>query len=130
MEDDEKLPWYRDSDIEPPFRLTTCIKVRRVCSISSQVLQSDLFDFQNLRGLEYHFVSLFPWSLASVHDGHFSDDWARFIVTYAGSIVVGSTEELYLIRALRPGGKQKQQIRLDPVSPMLQPVLRCRAQRS
>ena len=123
MDDDENLPWYRDSQIEPPFRLTTCFKVRRACSISisSHVLQRDLSDLvsdlQNLRGLEYHFVSLFPWSLASVHDGHFGDDWARFIMTYAGSIVVGSTEELYLIRALRPGGKQKQQIRLDPVSP-------------
>ena len=75
-------------------------------------------DRQNLRhGLEYRFVSLFPWSLASIHDDHFGDgDWTRFIETYAGSIVVGSTQELYLIRALRPNDKQKKQIRLDVVS--------------
>lgn len=78
----------------------------------------NVIDRQNLRhGLEYRFVSLFPWSLASVHDDHFRDDWATFIETYAGSVVVGSTQELYLIRALRPIDKQKKQIRLDVVSP-------------
>ncbi|KAI0283455.1 WD40-repeat-containing domain protein [Russula aff. rugulosa BPL654] len=94
MEDNEKLPWYRDRQTEPPFRLSTYFKSLR-------------------HGPEYCFVSLFPWSLASVHDDHFGDDWARFIETYAGSIVVGSTQELYLIRALRPSDKQKKQIRLD-----------------
>jgi hypothetical protein len=80
-----------------------------------------LTDRQNVRhGLEYRFVSLFPWSLASVHDDHFGDDgWARFIETYAGSIVVGNAQELYLIRALQPNDKQKKQIRLDVVSPLL-----------
>ena len=62
-------------------------------------------------------MSFFPWSLASVPDHLHKDDWARFIETYAGSIVVGSTQELYLIRALRPNDKQKKQIRLDVVSP-------------
>ena len=75
-------------------------------------------DLQNLRGLEYRFVSLFPWSLTSAPAYHFGDDdWAGFIETYAGSIVIGSAEELYLVRALRSSGKQRQQIRLDVVSP-------------
>jgi hypothetical protein len=77
-----------------------------------------LSDLQNLRGLEYRFVSLFPWSLTSVPDSHTVDDWARFIEAYAGSIVIGSTEELYLVRALRPSDRQKQQIHLDVVSPI------------
>jgi hypothetical protein len=126
MEDNEKLPWYRDSQIEPPFRLTTCFKVGRACSISCHVLRRCLTDsgLQNLRGLEYRFVSLFPWNLTTVPDSHLGDDWVRFIETYAGSVVIGSTEELYLVRALRPSGKQKQQIRLDPVS------LRCFSWRS
>jgi hypothetical protein len=111
-----KLPWYRDRKTEPPFRLTTYSKVCRVCSPPCHVLQADR---QNLRnGLEYRFVSLFPWSLTSVHSDHFGDgEWDTFIETYAGSIVVGSTQELYLIRALRPSDKQKKQIRLDVVSP-------------
>jgi hypothetical protein len=80
-------------------------------------MSCNVIDRQNLRhGLEYRFVSLFPWSLTSVH--HFrDDDWATFIETYAGSVVVGNTQELYLIRALRPIDKQKKQIRLDVVSP-------------
>jgi hypothetical protein len=84
------------------------------------VMSCNVIDCQNLRhDLEsYRFVSLFPWSLTSIHDDHFGDDdWARFIETYAGSIVVGSTQELYLIRALRPNDKQKKQVRLDVVSP-------------
>lgn len=86
-----------------------------------------LSDHQNLRGLEYRFVSLFPWGRISAPDHHSGDDWARFIETYAGSIVIGNAEELYLVRALRPSGKQEQQIRLDVVSPrsMIQLVLRC-----
>ena len=68
-------------------------------------------------------MSLFPWSLNSLHSlaefyhSHFGNDWPRFIETYAGSVVIGSTEELYLVRALQPNGKQKKQIRLDAVSP-------------
>ena len=41
MEVNEKLPWYRDSQTEPPFRLTTYFKVRRVCSAPCHVLQRD-----------------------------------------------------------------------------------------
>lgn len=41
MDNNEKLPWYRDSQTEPPFRLTTYIKVRRVCSAPCHVLQRD-----------------------------------------------------------------------------------------
>ena len=41
MEDNEKLPWYRDSQTELPFRLTTYSKVRRVCSAPCHVLQRD-----------------------------------------------------------------------------------------
>jgi hypothetical protein len=69
-------------------------------------------------------VSLFPWNLASLHSfkesesypPEFKEGWPKFIETYAGWIVVGSTEELYLIRSLRAGGKQEKQIRLDTVS--------------
>jgi hypothetical protein len=43
----------------------------------------------------------------------FSDGWTKFVETYAGSLVLGGTEELYLIRALQSTGKQKKQIRLD-----------------
>lgn len=67
-------------------------------------------------------MSLFPWTLASLdslaelYHTHFGNDWPKFIETYSGSIVVGSTEELYLIRAIRPSGRQEKQIRLDTVS--------------
>jgi len=68
-------------------------------------------------------VALFPWTLVSLHSlaGFFDENsdaenkWPGFIDSYAGSIVVGSTEELYLVR-LRPSGKQKKQIRIDTVS--------------
>ncbi|KAH9968786.1 hypothetical protein BC827DRAFT_1165606 [Russula dissimulans] len=96
VQQDERLPWYRDKQTEAPFRLTTC--------------------FKNLRGQEYRFVSLFPWSLTSLpslYYGHFDDAWPRLIETYAGSIVVGGTEGLYLVDALRPGGRQRKQIRLN-----------------
>lgn len=85
-------------------------------------LATFLFDLQNLRGTEYRFVSLFPWTFFSLHSlsGYFHNDvdkgWPKFIETYAGSIAIGTTEELYLVR-LRPGGKQRKQIRLDTVSP-------------
>lgn len=85
-------------------------------------LATFLFDLQNLRGTEYRFVSLFPWTLSSLYSlsGYFYGDvgkgWPKFIETYAGSMAVGTTEELYLVR-LRPSGKQRKQIRLDTVSP-------------
>jgi len=51
--------------------------------------------------------------LPSLNYGHFDDAWPRLIETYAGSIVVGGTEGLYLVDALRPGGRQRKQIRLN-----------------
>ena len=68
-------------------------------------------------------MALFPWTLVSLHSlAGFHDEksdaeneWPKFIDSYAGSIVVGNTEELYLVR-LRPSGKQKKQIRIDTVS--------------
>ena len=73
--------------------------------------------------MKYRFVALFPWTLVSLHSlAGFHDErsdaeknWPEFIDSYAGSIVVGSTEELYLVR-LRPSGKQQRQIRIDTVS--------------
>ncbi|KAI0307983.1 WD40-repeat-containing domain protein [Multifurca ochricompacta] len=96
---DERLPWYRDTQLDPPFRLKTC--------------------FKNLRGWELRFVSLFPWSLDSLHSfgdsyhSHIGNDWPAFIETYAGSMVIGTTEDLYLIKTPQSNGKQKKQIRLD-----------------
>jgi hypothetical protein len=78
-----------------------------------------VFDLQNLRGAEYRFVSLFPWTLVSLHSlwefNHSDIEWPKFIEAYAGSIVVGTTEGLYVVR-LQPSGKQGKQIRLDTVS--------------
>lgn len=77
-------------------------------------------------------MALFPWTLVSLHSlAGFHDEnsdaennWPKFIDSYAGSIVVGSTKELYLVR-LRPSDKQKEQIRIDTVSPPLPfPVLK------
>ena len=40
MEDDgTKLPWYRNNQVDPPFRLTTCFKVRRAHHIMLCVRQ-------------------------------------------------------------------------------------------
>jgi hypothetical protein len=95
--------------------------------IFSDSIATFLFDLQNLRGAEYRFVSLFPWTLVSLHSlwefnhSDIGNEWHKFIEAYAGSIVVGTTKELYVVR-LQPSGKQGKQIRLDTVS------LRCTCQ--
>ncbi|KAH9165835.1 WD40-repeat-containing domain protein [Lactarius sanguifluus] len=98
--DSEQSPWYRDSRlVEPPFQLVKC--------------------FKNLRGPPYRFVSLFPWNLGSLqslgelYSDHLSNEWPRFVQTYAGLTVIGNAEELYLVPSVSSSGKQKKQIRLD-----------------
>ncbi|KAH9044726.1 WD40-repeat-containing domain protein [Lactarius pseudohatsudake] len=98
--DSEQSPWYRDSRlVEPPFQLVKC--------------------FKNLRGPPYRFISLFPWNLGSLqslgelYSDHLSNEWPKFVQTYAGLTVIGNAEELYLVSSVSSSGKQKKQIRLD-----------------
>ncbi|KAI9512920.1 WD40-repeat-containing domain protein [Russula earlei] len=105
MEGDIEGPWYRDNQTNPPFLLTTC--------------------FKNLRSLEYRFVSLFPWNLTSLpshHYGRSENGWRELIETYAGSVVVGNAEELFLVWALQPGGRQRKQIRFNTEVPPITAV--------
>lgn len=98
--DSDQLPWYRDSElVDPPFQLVKC--------------------FKNLRGPPHRFVSLFPWhlnslqSLGELYTDNLSNEWPRFIQTYAGLTVIGNAKELYLVPSASSSDKQKKQIRLD-----------------
>ncbi|KAI0274827.1 WD40-repeat-containing domain protein [Gloeopeniophorella convolvens] len=100
MDYDENLPWFRDRQLDPPFKLVKCIK--------------------NPRGREFRFACLFPWTmdsldlLVNMSPEYPISGWCKIIEFHAGMLAVGNAEEVYLVDVLSPPGGRRNEIHLKP----------------